>query len=82
MGKLYYGDAVTRIRNAGLMPEPIYHLNPKRPVGIKVWCSVSLEIRPDNDGLYEEAGVAQLIANAKDWGKDEAKHRHDPRYGG
>lgn len=80
MGKLYYGDAITRIRNAGLTPEPIIIFT--KPIGIKIWCSVWLEIRPDNVGLYEEAGVAQLIANAKDWEKDEAKYRHDPRYGG
>jgi hypothetical protein len=82
MSKLYYGDAVTRIRNAGFEPEAIR--NPRKSIiGIRVWIDeIKLEISPDNVGLYNEDDVACMIGNALGWRKDNDKYRHDPRYGG
>lgn len=81
MGKLYYGDAVTRIRNAGFKPEPVRSNGKLTGVMIDVY-GHDLVVMADEVGLYDVDSIFQLIANANGWKNEEQKHRYDPRYGG
>lgn len=62
MGKLYYGDALIRVRNKGPAlcdPEAILNDRMNQAIGIK--CGQH-EIRADATGLYDEDELAAFIA--------------------